>query len=219
MQIRSASSSSHVYGMSSLWHDVDYLPEKQFNVPVVHKGLEEMPLPSEMHQKTSDVDPFQKQEQIYDVAAAQMERGIAGKNFLEGHRMGLDPKVSNSKAIEDQTLNLQQIDKRQKAGQNRQYGKASHTEASKNATGGGDDSDLNVTQVLQGVGMVGGMMTTAATQSVQGIQLPNAVKDTVAAVGATVGAAETGAMAVAQTALDDDTEQAIRAKRRNTSKD
>ena len=84
--------------------------EKQLDVPVVHKGLEEMPLPSEMHQKTSDVDPFQKQEQIYDVAAAQMERGIAGKNFLEGHRMGLDPKISNSKAIEDQTLNLQQIE-------------------------------------------------------------------------------------------------------------
>ena len=217
MQIRSASTSSHVYGMSSLWHDVDYLPEKRFDVPTVHKGLEEMPLPSEMHQKTSDADPFQKQEQIYDVAAAQMERGIAGKNFLEGQRQALDPKISNANAIQDQTLNWQQIEKRQKAGELRQYGKASHSDASKNTQGAGDDSDLNVTQVLQGVGMVGGMMTTAAAQSVQGVQLPNAIKDTVAAVGSTLGAAETGAMAVTQTALDDEADQAIRAKRRNRS--
>lgn len=217
MQIRSASTSSHVYGMSSLWHDVDYLPEKRFDVPTVHKGLEEMPLPSEMHQKTSDADPFQKQEQIYDVAAAQMERGIAGKNFLEGQRQALDPKVANANAIQDQTLNLQQIEKRQKAGGLRQYGKASHSDTNKHTQGAGDDSDLNVTQVLQGVGMVGGMMTTAAAQSVQGVQLPNAIKDTVAAVGSTVGAAETGAMAVTQTALDDEADQAIRAKRRNRS--
>ena len=218
MHIRSASSSAHVYGMSSLWHDVDYIPDKRFDVPVVHKGLDEMPLPSEMHQKTSDGDPYSKQEQIYDVAAAQMERGIAGKHFLEGHRVDLDHKIGASQALKNQAMDLRQIENREKAGKNRQFGKVSHTGAGQQPSAVGDDSDLAASQVLQGVGMVAGMMTTAASQSVQGVQLPTAVKDTVAAVGSAVGAAETGAMTVAQTVVDNDAEDALRVKRRNRSK-
>ncbi len=218
MHIRSASSSAHVYGMSSLWHDVDYVPQKRFDVPTVHKGLDEMPLPSELHQKTADADPFQKQEQIYDVAAAQMERGIAGKHFLEGHRVDLDQKIGASQAIQNQNMDLKQIENREKASKNRQYGKVSNAVETKETQGVGDDSDLAASQLLQGVGMVAGMMTTAASQSVQGVQLPSAVKDTVAAVGSTVGAAETGAMTMTQTVLEDEAEDALRVKRRNTSK-
>lgn len=81
----SAPSTSHLAGMSALWHDAEYLPEKQLYTPTVEKGLEGMPLPSERHQLPEGAtDPFAVQEKAYDVAAAQMERGIKGMEFLHG---------------------------------------------------------------------------------------------------------------------------------------
>ena len=220
MQVRSAMNTSNVYGMSSLWHDVDYVPEKRFDVPVVHKGLEEMPLPSEMHQRPEgDADPYKKQEIMYDVAAQQMERGLAGKAFLEGHREDITQKIGNTMATQEHRIEAKQIQKREEASKAPLYGKVSSTDTSQNARPVSDDSDLNAAQVMQGVGMVAGMMTTAASQSIQGVQLPSAVKDVVSAAGATVGAVETGAMGVAQTMLDDEAEQEIRVKARRYKKD
>jgi hypothetical protein len=77
--------SAHQAGMSALWHDVDYVPEQRFETPVVRTGLEDMALPSEHHQLPEGVpDPFDRMEAVFDVAAAQMERGLKGASFLHG---------------------------------------------------------------------------------------------------------------------------------------
>lgn len=76
--------SSHRAGASALWHDVDYLPEQRLDIPVVQKGLEGAPLPSEEHHTDEISDPYQKQEAAYDAAAVQMERGLRGVAFLHG---------------------------------------------------------------------------------------------------------------------------------------
>lgn len=78
--------SAHQHGMSSLWHDADYVPEQRFETPLVRKhGLEDMALPSEQHQLPEGVDdPFKKLDAIFEVAAAQMERGLKGAAFLHG---------------------------------------------------------------------------------------------------------------------------------------
>lgn len=87
MRIGSMNFSTHAAGMSALWHDADYIPEKHLQTPTVEKGLAEMPLPSEQHQLPPGVsDPFAKLDQIYDVAGEQMERGLEGQAFLHGKR-------------------------------------------------------------------------------------------------------------------------------------
>mgnify|MGYP006883379765 CR=1 FL=1 len=79
------SSTAHLAGMSALWHDVDYVPEKRLETPLVQKGLEEMALPSEEHKlPEGHQDPFAKQEALFDIAAQDMERGIKGMAFLNG---------------------------------------------------------------------------------------------------------------------------------------
>lgn len=77
--------SSHAAGMSSLWHDADYLPNKRVEVPLVVKNYDEMPLPTEQHQLPEGrQDPFSVQEAAFDVAMQQMERGMKGSAFLHG---------------------------------------------------------------------------------------------------------------------------------------
>ncbi len=77
--------SGHQAGMSALWHDVDYVPEKRFETPLVRKGLEDLALPSEQHQLPAGVaDPFLVQEQAYTQAELQRELGIKGSTFLHG---------------------------------------------------------------------------------------------------------------------------------------
>lgn len=85
MRIGSSPFSAHQAGMSALWHDVDYIPEKRFETPLVHKGLQDLALPHEAHQLPEGVaDPFQKMDEVFEAAAAQMERGLAGQAFLHG---------------------------------------------------------------------------------------------------------------------------------------
>src|SRR5258705_4314531 len=85
MRVGASPFSAHQAGMSALWHDIDYIPEKRFETPTVHKGLDDMALPSEQHQLPAGVDdPFKKLDEIYDVAAQQMERGLKGQSFLNG---------------------------------------------------------------------------------------------------------------------------------------
>ncbi len=76
---------SHQAGMSSLWHDIDYSPEKLLDAPLVHKGLDGMALPSEEHQVPEGVkDPFAAMDDIYKIAADDMDRGVKGMAFLNG---------------------------------------------------------------------------------------------------------------------------------------
>ncbi len=76
---------SHQAGMSALWHDIDYTPEKLLDAPLVNKGLDGMALPSEEHQEPEGFqDPFAKMDKIYDVAASDMDRGVKGMAFLNG---------------------------------------------------------------------------------------------------------------------------------------
>ena len=106
MRVGQSPFSAHQAGMSSLWHDVDYLPEQRFETPLVHKhGLEDMALPSEQHQLPEGVDdPFKKLDAIFDLAAEQMDRGIKGASFLHG-----SAKAASQKVVEAVRTDLEQV--------------------------------------------------------------------------------------------------------------
>ncbi|MBM3963210.1 MAG: hypothetical protein FJ137_05535 [Deltaproteobacteria bacterium] len=83
--------------MSALWHDPDFHPVKRFETPVVGKNYEELPLPAEQVELPDGVaDPFSKLDAVYDAAAAQMDRGLKGAEFLHGKKI---PALSSSSAI------------------------------------------------------------------------------------------------------------------------
>lgn len=85
MRVGQSPFSAHQAGMSALWHDADYVPEQRFETPIVMRGLQDFAVPSEQHQLPDGVeDPFQKLEAIFELAAAQMDRGIRGVTFLHG---------------------------------------------------------------------------------------------------------------------------------------
>jgi hypothetical protein len=88
--------SSHAAGMSYLWHDPDYLrPERQLAPPAVHRMFDDMPLPAEEHELPDGVtDPFAKLEAVYDIAGAQMERGLKGAQFLHGKPATIDATLN-----------------------------------------------------------------------------------------------------------------------------
>jgi hypothetical protein len=92
--------------MSALWHDADYVPEQRFETPVVRTGLEDFALPTEQHQLPDGVDdPFKKLDAVFELAAAQMERGIKGASFLHGqHRPRVD-EASDPKRVLDAQVN------------------------------------------------------------------------------------------------------------------
>jgi hypothetical protein len=74
--------------MSSLWHDPDFEPIRQFHAPIVTRNFDDLPVPTEQHELPDGVDdPFAKLEAVYDVASAQMERGLKGAAFLHGKPM------------------------------------------------------------------------------------------------------------------------------------
>ncbi len=71
--------------MSSIWHDPDFEPVRQFQAPLVTKNFDDLPVPTELHELPDGVaDPFAKQDAAWDVAAQQMERGLKGAEFLHG---------------------------------------------------------------------------------------------------------------------------------------
>jgi hypothetical protein len=81
--------------MSSLWHDADYLPDKSIHVPSVVKHFDnEAPLPSEQHQLPKGFDAFSKLDEVYEVAAQQMDRGLEGQAFLHGKKA--PPSIAES---------------------------------------------------------------------------------------------------------------------------
>lgn len=89
-----ASGVAHQAGMSALWHDIDYTPEKLLDAPLVQKGLDGMALPSEEHQVPEGIkDPFKAMDDIYKIAADDMDRGVKGMAFLNG------TNTSNTSAV------------------------------------------------------------------------------------------------------------------------
>ena len=93
--------STHAAGMSALWHDPDLdAPVKRFETPLVHKNYDEMPLPAEHVELPDGVrDPFAKLDAVYDAAAAQMDRGLKGAEFLHGKKA--PPPVTTPDATTD----------------------------------------------------------------------------------------------------------------------
>lgn len=85
--------SSHAAGMSSLWHDADWQPEKTLQTPKVTQKFadEQELLPSEQHQLPRGFDAFAKMDELYEAAGQQMDRGIEGAQFLHGKRPVTNP--------------------------------------------------------------------------------------------------------------------------------
>lgn len=96
MRVGGSGLSSHNAGMSALWHDADWQPDKAINVPQVVQRFpdEESLLPSEQHQLPRGFDAFAKIDEIYEAAGAQMDRGIEGAQFLHGRRPTTNPDAS-----------------------------------------------------------------------------------------------------------------------------
>jgi hypothetical protein len=87
MRVGALSVSSHAAGMSALWHDPDFEPVKRFETPLVQKNFDQLPLPTEQIELPDGVaDPFAKLDAVYDAAAAQMDRGLKGAEFLHGKK-------------------------------------------------------------------------------------------------------------------------------------
>lgn len=105
MRVGQSPFSAHQAGMSSLWHDADYVPEQRFETPVVRTGLEDFALPTEQHQLPEGVDdPFKKLDAVFEVAAAQMERGIKGASFLHGTHKRVD-ETNDPRRVMDAQVN------------------------------------------------------------------------------------------------------------------
>ncbi len=107
----SSIASTHAAGMSALWHDAaldeDGLPLKRLHIPTVEKKIEDLPLPGEDHQLPEGyADPFARMDAAYDVAAAQMERGLKGTEFLHGRNSEkkAPPRVEGPAATGEITL-------------------------------------------------------------------------------------------------------------------
>ncbi len=96
---------SYGYGTSRLWHDPDYSYDKPLYPTRVEKPIDTQ-LPYQEHVLPPEVprDPYAAQEQSYDVAFAQMTRGIEGRDFLHG----IKKDAAFDLAVQSQQIQLQQ---------------------------------------------------------------------------------------------------------------
>ncbi|HEY1101602.1 MAG TPA: hypothetical protein VGF99_21870, partial [Myxococcota bacterium] len=95
--------------MSSIWHDPDFEPIRQFQAPIVTKNFDDLPVPTEVHELPEGVaDPFAKLDAAWDVAGAQMERGIKGAEFLHGKPPPRVGEANGALAGPDDVTRLQQ---------------------------------------------------------------------------------------------------------------
>lgn len=220
--------SAHQAGMSALWHDADYIPEKRFETPRVEKGLEDMALPSEQHQLPEGVeDPFKKLDEIYDVAAQQMDRGLKGASFLHGRPAPVQ-ETTDPRRIEDAarqqtvttpakgtTLDQKIVEAvRTESDQQRLTNQAAATPiaTAKNATKTAAEKEA-IAAAPQASG-VGDFLGTAATfmpmaagQAVQGVvqgPLPALASQAVTITGAVGSAGQIAAVGVAEGLKEDE---------------
>ncbi|MFZ9885926.1 MAG: hypothetical protein ACO3JL_00380 [Myxococcota bacterium] len=72
--------------MSHLWHDQDWQPVKQLDVNRVLRRFDDEQdlLPQVVHQLPSGGAGFAKLDEAYEIAAAQMDQGLRGSQFLHG---------------------------------------------------------------------------------------------------------------------------------------
>ncbi len=179
---------SHQAGMSALWHDADYIPDRRIDVPTVEKGLEGEPLPSERHHNPDQTDPYARQDAAYDIAAQQMERGIKGMEFLHGKKevphvienaevtrtmaQRMDPAAPTVRlSLDHANVENRQIERRDEAAQ--AGPKVSNT----------GDIGARMDKVVKMVeGLVGGLVGAAATQAFD----PTGVTQTMAVEAASV---------------------------------
>lgn len=82
----SGGAAAHLAGMSHLWHDQEWQPEKSLDIPRVLRRFDDEQdlLPKEAHQLPSGGAGFAKLDEAYEVAAAQEELGLRGAQFLHG---------------------------------------------------------------------------------------------------------------------------------------
>ena len=97
---------SYGYGTSALWHDPDYTYDKPLYPTRVEKPIDTQ-LPYQEHVLPPELprDPYVAQEQSYDVAFAQMTRGIEGRDFLHG----VKKDAAFDLAVQSQQLQMQQL--------------------------------------------------------------------------------------------------------------
>lgn len=77
----------HGFGTSRLWHDPNYEITRDYRPQPVQRGItgaEALPKEDHLAPPEKPADPYSAQEQAYDVAAAQMKRGMEGVNLMQG---------------------------------------------------------------------------------------------------------------------------------------
>jgi hypothetical protein len=203
-----------LYGTSSLWHDPDYALEQASPYLRVQKALDTT-LPYQEHIEPPEIarDPYQAQEKGYDVAFAQMTRGIEGRDFLHG--------VKNADAF-NQAVSTQAVLGAQNSPQARMVDPAASARASleatqtyvapppgaKSAQASSTAGDKEAAQAAQAqnehntvsevLSLVGGAVTTAATASAQAKALETLGSHATHAVAALQGVVTTSASASGQ---------------------
>ncbi|MFH1808020.1 MAG: hypothetical protein ABIJ09_04705 [Pseudomonadota bacterium] len=203
-----------LYGTSHLWHDPDYSLDRANPYFRVQKALDTT-LPYQEHVEPEKAqDPYQAQEKGYDVAFAQMTRGIEGRDFLHG--------VKNPEAFSN-ALQTQAVLRSQHSPQAQIVDAAASTRAgleatqtyvapppgarSSQATSTAGDKEAeqaaqaasNSNTVTDVMSLVGGAVTTAATVSAQAQALQALGSHASHAITALQGAVTTSATAAGQT--------------------
>jgi hypothetical protein len=181
-------STSHRAGMSSLWHDPDFLlPEKRLETPIVVRTFDDLPVPTEHHELPPGVeDPFSKMDAMYDIAAQQMERGIRGAQFLHGKNPDREASGTQARPASAQRVRKPEaipevlIEQQRERAQHRDIEKASRQplQAPQATKAGSDDGGV-------GAGVISAMVPVGAAQAVTAaIQgpLPTLATQAVAAV-------------------------------------
>lgn len=217
--MRVGRASTHAAGMSSLWHDVDYVPEKELHTPLVTQTFADMPLPDEEHVlPPGEADPFNRQEAAYEVAAKQMERGIKGAAFLHGTQdagralqaKSVDPSQDATRLVHHQVQQAQERATKVQAMRG-QPASAVETAAYLEAEKAAEAAEMG-----EGIGAMVGVLTAGAGHMVQAAGMAGAAGQAVAAAAAAAGAAQTTStgMASALRETDDEVMEAVRRQRR-----
>lgn len=187
--------SSHHAGMSSLWHDIDYVPDRRIDVPHVLKRYEGEPLPTEPHRQPGTADLFARQEAAYDVAEAQTARGRKGMEFLSGapalkdlgaaviDRQRQSVVKTPGPAANQTNEGQHQVQLHQKVQQKEEAKKIKTAPRQRDNIGERMDK---VAEMLGG--LVGGMVGAAATGGIMGGNMPQAAGEVMSAVQAGVSA-------------------------------
>jgi hypothetical protein len=192
-------STSHRAGMSSLWHDPDFiLPDKRLEIPLVVRTFDDLPVPTEHHELPPGVeDPFAKLDAMYDVAGQQMERGIRGAQFLHGKTPDREASGTTARPASTQHGRVHKpevlVEQQRERAQTRDIDKASKQplrapQASKTSADDDVGSDVAAAMVpvagAQAVtAAIHGPLPTLAAQAVAAVNVAAAVTSTAQLVG------------------------------------